>query len=188
MRERKKDITGSAAIVNVNDMKKQTAANAMKAVQGQVPGVYITGNGAPSSPTTVRIRGIGTLNNNDPLYVIDGAPTKSGLHEINQADIESIQILKDDRFREYIWLKSRQNGVVVSLPQNMRREAVRASANAYTALSSYLNKMKMLNAEGYGRALWQAHVNDGRDSTPILFNTLTTGMLIPPITNRFLTV
>jgi len=160
--ERKKDITGSVAIVNANDMKKKTVANAMKAVQGQVAGVYITGNGAPSSPTTVRIRGIGTLNNNDPLYVIDGVPTKAGLHELNQADIESMQILKDAASAS-IYGSRAANGVVVITTKHAKGSGTQVSANAYTALSSYLNKMEMLNAEGYGRALWQAHVNDGRD-------------------------
>src|SRR5690606_32335589 len=93
--ERKKDLTGAVHIADVDEMKKQTVANPMKALQGQVPGMLVTGNGAPSSPTTIRIRGIGTLNNNDPLYIIDGVPTKAGMHELNQADIESIQVLKD---------------------------------------------------------------------------------------------
>ena len=59
------------------------------------PGMNITADGNPSGNATVRIRGVGTLNNNDPLYIIDGVPTKSGMHELNGNDIESIQVLKD---------------------------------------------------------------------------------------------
>ena len=54
----------------------------------------ISADGSPSGTATVRIRGIGTLNNNDPLYIVDGIPTKAGMHELNGNDIESIQVLR----------------------------------------------------------------------------------------------
>ncbi|QEK53114.1 TonB-dependent receptor [Pedobacter aquae] len=158
--ERKKDITGAVAIVDVNELNKQTVANGMRAVQGQVPGVYITGSGSPSAPTTVRIRGIGTFNNNDPLYIIDGVPTKSGLHELNQADIESMQILKDAASASVYGARA-ANGVVIITTKRAKGSGTQVSANAFTALSSYLSKIEMLNAKGYGQAMWQAHVNNG---------------------------
>lgn len=160
--ERKKDLTGSVAVVDVDEVKKQSVANPMKALQGQVPGVYITGNGAPSSPATVRIRGIGTLNNNDPLYIIDGVPTKAGMHELNQADIESMQILKDAASAS-VYGSRAANGVIIITTRHGKAGAVQAGANAYTSLSTYLNKLKMLDADGYGRVLWQAYVNKGID-------------------------
>jgi TonB-linked SusC/RagA family outer membrane protein len=160
--ERKKDLTGSVAVVDVDDLKKQSVANPMKALQGQVAGVYITGNGAPSAPTTVRIRGIGTLNDNDPLYIIDGVPTKASLHELNPADIESMQILKDAASAS-VYGSRAANGVIIITTKHGKMGGTQVSANSYGSISTYVNKLKMLDAEGYGRALWQANVNSGFD-------------------------
>lgn len=160
--ERKKDLTGDVAIVDVDELKKQSVANPMKALQGQVAGVYITGNGAPSAPATIRIRGIGTLNNNDPLYIIDGVPTKSGMHELNQADIESMQILKDASSASIYGARA-GNGVIVITTKKGKTGKTQLSGNAYSSLSTYVNKLEMLDAEGYGKILWQAYVNKNLD-------------------------
>lgn len=72
----------------------------------------ITADGSPAGNATVRIRGIGTLNDNDPLYIIDGVPTKAGMHELNGNDIESIQILKDAASAS-IYGSRAANGVII---------------------------------------------------------------------------
>ena len=87
--QRKADLTGAISTVSVDDLAKQNENNPIKAMQGRVPGMNIAADGSPSGSATVRIRGIGTLNNNDPLYIIDGVPTKAGMHELNGNDIES---------------------------------------------------------------------------------------------------
>ena len=87
--QRKADLTGAISTVSVDEMAKQNENNPMKALQGRVPGMNITADGNPSGAATVRIRGVGTLNDNDPLYIIDGVPTKAGMHELNGNDIES---------------------------------------------------------------------------------------------------
>lgn len=68
--QRKADLTGAVSVVNMDDLQKEGENNPMKALQGKVPGMYVTANGNPSGAATVRIRGIGTMNNNDPLYII----------------------------------------------------------------------------------------------------------------------
>lgn len=80
--QRKADLTGAVSVVSVDELAKQNENNPMKALQGRVPGMNISADGSPSGSATVRIRGIGTLNNNDPLYIIDGVPTKAGMHEL----------------------------------------------------------------------------------------------------------
>lgn len=89
--QRKADLTGAISVVSIDEIAKQNENNPIKALQGRVPGMNITADGNPSGNATVRIRGVGTLNNNDPLYIIDGVPTKSGMHELNGNDIESIR-------------------------------------------------------------------------------------------------
>jgi len=160
--ERKKDITGAVAVVDVEQMEKQAVANPMKALQGRVAGMHITSNGSPSSPTTIRIRGIGTLNDNDPLFIIDGLPTKAGMHELNSADIESIQVLKDASAAS-IYGSRAANGVIIITTKKGEKGKPQITANAYTSLSSYAKRTEMLDTEGYGKALWQANINNGSD-------------------------
>jgi TonB-linked SusC/RagA family outer membrane protein len=160
--ERKKDLTGAVSVVNVEDMNRQAVANPLKGLQGRVAGVNITSNGSPSAPATVRIRGIGTLNNNDPLFIIDGVPTKSGMHELNPADIESMQVLKDASSAS-IYGSRAANGVIIITTKRGKMGKPQITANAYTSVSAFTNRTRMLNTEEYGRMLWQANVNAGQD-------------------------
>ena len=158
--QRKVDVTGAITAVDMNELAKQNENNPIKALQGRVPGMNISADGNPSGASTVRIRGIGTLNNNDPLYIIDGVPTKGGMHELNPGDIESIQILKDAASAS-IYGSRAANGVI--LITTKRGNDLRISFDASLAAQFYTRRMKVLDADGYGRAMWQAYVNDGQD-------------------------
>ena len=90
-------ITGSVATVDVGEAVKVPVANAAEALQGRVAGLTVTNSGQPGAAPVVRVRGYGTPNNNDPLYVIDGVQTQDAfvLNSINPQDIENISVLKD---------------------------------------------------------------------------------------------
>lgn len=110
--QKKADLTGAISVVNVGEIMKQPENNPIKSLQGRIPGVSVSADGNPSGAASVRIRGIGTLNNNDPLYIIDGVPTKGGMHELNSADIESIQVLRDASAAS-IYGSRAGNGVII---------------------------------------------------------------------------
>src|SRR5882757_2796726 len=103
--EKKVDLTGAVSIVNLNNVKNNPVASPMLALQGQVPGLYIQGDGSPSGANggapTIIIRGVNNLNGtgnvNPPLYVIDGVPTNryEDFANLNTNAIGSIQVLKD---------------------------------------------------------------------------------------------
>ena len=158
--QRKADLTGAISTVSVDEMAKQNENNPMKALQGRVPGMNISADGSPSGAATVRIRGVGTLNDNDPLYIIDGVPTKSGMHELNGNDIESIQVLKDAASAS-IYGSRAANGVIIITTKRGKSGQVKVNLDASLAISTYAHRMKVLNAEEWGRAFWQANVNDG---------------------------
>ena len=160
--QRKADLTGAVSVVSVNDIAKQNENNPIKALQGRVPGMNITADGAPSGSATVRIRGIGTLNDNDPLYIVDGVPTKAGMHELNGNDIESIQILKDAASAS-IYGSRAANGVIIITTKKGKEGKIKVDFDGSVAVSAYAHKMKVLNAKEYGQAMWQAYVNDGMD-------------------------
>ena len=160
--QRKIDLTGAVSTVNVEELAKQNENNPMKALQGRVPGMNITADGNPSGAATVRIRGIGTLNNNDPLYIIDGVPTKAGMHELNGNDIESIQVLKDAASAS-IYGSRAANGVIIITTKKGKEGKVKINFDASVAVQTYAHKMHVLNAKEFGQAMWQGYVNDGLD-------------------------
>ena len=160
--QRKADLTGAVSVVSVKDLQKQNENNPMKALQGRVPGMNISADGSPSGAATVRIRGVGTLNDNDPLYIIDGVPTKAGMHELNGNDIESIQVLKDAASAS-IYGSRAANGVIIITTKKGQDGKVKVDLDASVAASMYSHKMKVLNAKEYGQVMWQAYVNDGMD-------------------------
>lgn len=162
MTQRKADLTGAVSVVSVDELAKQNENNPIKALQGRVPGMNISADGSPSGSATVRIRGIGTLNNNDPLYIIDGVPTKAGMHELNGSDIESIQVLKDASSAS-IYGSRAANGVIIITTKKGKEGRVNVDIDASIAASMYAHKMKVLNAKQYGQVMWQAYVNDGLD-------------------------
>mgnify|MGYP002624105278 CR=1 FL=1 len=160
--QRKADLTGAVSVVSVDELAKQNENNPIKAMQGRVPGMNISADGNPSGAATVRIRGIGTLNNNDPLYIIDGVPTKAGMHELNGNDIESIQVLKDAASAS-IYGSRAANGVIIITTKRGKEGKVKIDFDASVAVQTYAHRMEVLNAKQFGQVMWQGYVNDGLD-------------------------
>lgn len=110
--QRKKDLTGAVSVVNVDGLKSQPAASAVEGLQGRAPGVQIINDGAPGSTPQIKIRGYSTINNNEPLYIIDGVPFEGKLSWLNQNDIETMQVLKDASAASIYGARA-NNGVVI---------------------------------------------------------------------------
>lgn len=93
--QKRSEITGSVSTIDSKEITSTPVLRVEQALQGRASGVQVTQNsGAPGSGLNVRIRGIGTVNNSDPLYVVDGMPVE-GMDFLNPGDIESISVLKD---------------------------------------------------------------------------------------------
>lgn len=92
--QKKENLTGSVAVVNVKDATKRVTNDVAVALQGQVAGVTVNGSGVPGAGVVIHIRGVSSLTNNDPLYIIDGVPTMTP-NDFPIGDIESLQVLKD---------------------------------------------------------------------------------------------
>jgi len=108
--QRKKDITGAVAIVDVNSMNTVVAGNTNDLLQGQASGVTVTNSGQPGASTSVNIRGIGSIYSTAPLVIVDGV--SEDLTNINAEDIESIQVLKDAGAASIYGVRG-SNGVIV---------------------------------------------------------------------------
>lgn len=112
--QRKADISGAVAVVDAEDLQTLVASSFAQKLAGRAPGVTISTSGRPGDVTNVRIRGISSFGNNDPLYVIDGVPVqdRATVLNINPNDIESMQVLKDPSTAS-IYGSRASNGVIV---------------------------------------------------------------------------
>ena len=142
----------------------------MQALQGHVPGLYIEKSGTPSATSSrILIRGVNTLGDNNPLYIIDGVPTKRPevFQGLSAGSIVSVQVLKDASASSIYGARA-SNGVVIVTTKNGsdRKGEVKVQFNSnFSVQSEKSQRYDMLNAVDRGRALWQASVNDGVDPT-----------------------
>jgi TonB-linked SusC/RagA family outer membrane protein len=157
--EKKKDILGAVTVVNVNDVRDIPTGNVMQALQGRVPGLQIANSGNVNGSVGVTLRGITTLNDNDPLYIIDGIPTERGLQEINQNDIASIQVLKDASAAS-IYGSRAAAGVIIITTKKGKNGTQHIDFDASTSLQYYNSKLSALNTTQHAQAYFQAQVND----------------------------
>ncbi len=161
--QRKKDVIGAVSSVNTKNMEKLTGANVAGLLQGQVAGVNAApGSGDPGAPPVVLVRGLSTINNNDPLYVIDGIP--GDINAINPADIQSIDVLKDASAAT-IYGSRASNGVIMVTTKRGRTGKILIGINSYYGVSSLAKRLPLANREQYNKILNQVAVNDG--STPL---------------------
>lgn len=165
---KKADLTGAVSVVSTETLETTADPDPMRALQGKIPGMTVTGNGSPSGTGTVRIRGIGSFNaSQDPLFVIDGVPTTASLNSLNMNDIESMQVLKDAASAS-IYGSRAANGVIIITTKNGKNSKdgkvrVSLSANLTAQFYSSQSKMKLLDSAGYATAMAQAALNDGID-------------------------
>jgi len=166
--QRKKDLTGAVAVVDLDPVKNNTSGNTMQALQGRVAGLYIEKDGSPNgSNSRILIRGANTLGNNDPLYIIDGIPTTRPevFQNMDPTTIASVQVLKDAS-AESIYGARASNGVIIVTTKNGGNTNGKVMFQLNSSLSTQSEKsmrLKMLNSLDRGKALWQASVNDGQD-------------------------
>ncbi|MBQ6748667.1 MAG: TonB-dependent receptor plug domain-containing protein, partial [Paludibacteraceae bacterium] len=116
--QRKADLTGAVAVLDMSKVSTESNANMVQSLQGRLPGVQIITDAAPGAGgAAIRIRGMGTMNSCEPLYIIDGVPSQENLNSLNPADIESIQVLKDAASAS-IYGSRAANGVVIITTKN----------------------------------------------------------------------
>ena len=167
--QKKKDLTGSVVSVGTDDLKSLPLASVGEAMQGKAAGVQIISNGTPGNDPTFRIRGIGTINNNDPLLVIDGVPTQSGLNQLNMDDVESIQVLKDASATA-IYGSRGANGVVIITTKSGKSGKGVISFNAYYGVQEATNMVEMLNASEFASLHNEMMINAGQNQNPAYSN------------------
>ena len=162
--QKKKDLTGAVSLVSSKDINGLPVGGVDQILQGKAAGVSVTENtGAPGDGINIRVRGVGTINNNDPLYIVDGVPTTQGINEISPNDIENINILKDASSAAIYGARA-SNGVVIVTTKRGTSGKAKLSASLYSGVQTAQHLIKMADNAQYVSAFNTAATNDGRST------------------------
>lgn len=156
----KRDITGAVATIDSKQLLATPSTNLGQALQGKVAGVTVGNENSPGGGVMVRIRGFGTINDNSPLYVIDGVPTKGNLNTLNLNDIESMQILKDASAAS-IYGSRAGNGVVIVTTKKGKQGKPVFSYDMYYGTQKPGKLLDLLNTNEYAQLVWESRINAG---------------------------
>lgn len=167
--QKKGDLTGSLSSVNSKDIRSLPVTNAGDAIQGRAAGVQILSSGAPGSNATIRVRGTGTINNSDPLLVIDGVPTDVPLNTISPDDIASIEILKDASAAA-IYGSRGANGVVLISTKRGTSGKNTLEFKSFYGVQHPTSMIDMLNAAQYASLHNEIMANNGQAQNPAFAN------------------
>jgi TonB-dependent starch-binding outer membrane protein SusC len=159
----KKDITGAIASIDSEKLLNVPAANLGQALQGKVTGVTVGNDNSPGGGVMVRIRGFGTINDNSPLYVIDGLPTEGNLNTINVNDIESMQILKDASAAS-IYGSRAGNGVVIITTKKGKGGKPKFTYETYAGQQRPGKLLNLLNSDDYLKYYWEWRLNESNET------------------------
>jgi len=166
----KKSLTGAVSTVNSAALSQETAANPIERLQGKASGVSIINSHVPGGESVINIRGLGTINNSGPLFVIDGVPTKYGTSQINPNEIESLTVLKDATSAA-IYGASGANGVIIITTKRGTAGKTNVTFTARYGVSLIPKMYDLLNTQQYGEMLWLEAKNMGVAPSNILYGT-----------------
>ena len=164
-------VTGAISSVDASDLETMPINNVGEALQGRTSGLTIaSSSGQPGSGSTIRVRGITTLNNNNPLWIVDGVVVDDGgIGYLNQSDIASIEVLKDAA-SQAIYGARAASGVILITTKSGQEGRMRVNYNTYLGFSEPAQRVGLTNAAQYAGLRNEASVNDGGE---VIFEDLS---------------
>jgi TonB-linked SusC/RagA family outer membrane protein len=165
--QEKKDVTGAVSAVKGSDFENLPSGGVQQALQGRAAGVNVVRNGgAPGNAGSIRIRGLGTVNNADPLIVIDGVPAGT-MNDVNPNDIESVDVLKDASASAIYGTRAANGVVLITTKRGKFDDKLKVTVNAYTGISDNIRTLDMLDAPTLTQLKQEAYTNDQPDGSSI---------------------
>jgi TonB-linked SusC/RagA family outer membrane protein len=160
--QKKGDLTAPVSTINTEDMMKRTTATPMEALQGSVPGVQVVASGSPGSSPSVRIRGIGSFNNSNPLYVVDGMFVDD-IGFLNPNDIAEMSVLKDASGAAIYGVRAANGVVIINTKKGKLNMKTRVTYNGYAGVQVPTNVPRMANGQQFSNyALeWRTPADSG---------------------------
>lgn len=162
---KKSDLTGAVGSLAAKDMENAPVANIGQAMQGKIAGLQVVDAGKPGDNVSIKIRGLGSINNCDPLVVIDGVPTDLGLNAINTADVERIDVLKDASATA-IYGSRGANGVVMVTTKKGKEGKGRLAFATNVSFQNATKTPSLLNAAEYAALSNDMMANAGQQTNP----------------------
>lgn len=158
-----RNITGAVTVIESETLAATTPTGIEQALQGQAAGITVGSEGGPGGNAAVRIRGYGTINGNDPLYVIDGVQTGQGLSDLNPNDIASIQVLKDAAAASIYGIGAANGVIIITTKGGRKNNKVTFSYDGLSGVDFIPNSAfpDMATPEQLANAYWVASLNDG---------------------------
>lgn len=166
----KEELTGAISTVSEEKMAISTESSVMSRIQGQVAGVTVMNDNTPGGGATIRIRGVGTINDPNPLYIIDGVPTDPG-DNLSAGDIESISILKDASSAAIYGTRGANGVVIITTKRGRANQQPTIKFNVRTGITQAVNQYDMLNTQEYAEAVWLSYKNRGVAPNHIQYGT-----------------
>lgn len=163
--QRKSDLTGSVSVVSAGELKQVATANVAQSLQGRVAGVQVISNsGEPGAGMKVRVRGIGTINSSDPLYVVDGIPTGNISH-LTPNDIEKMEVLKDASATAIYGSRGANGVIMITTRKGVAGKGENKNADiefsTYVGVQQAWKQLELTNAAEYATLRLEAYANDG---------------------------
>lgn len=171
---RKSDLTGAVGSLGAKDMENSPVANIGQAMQGKIAGLQVVDAGKPGDNVSIKIRGLGSINNCDPLVVIDGVPTDLGLNNLNMADVERLDVLKDASATA-IYGSRGANGVVMITTKKGKDGKGKLSFAANLSIQNATKTPSLLNASEYAALSNDMMANAGYALNPEWANPSSLG-------------
>ncbi|UOQ69112.1 SusC/RagA family TonB-linked outer membrane protein [Hymenobacter volaticus] len=173
--QRRSDLTGAVTSVSGTQLQQVATSDPVQALQGRAAGVDITSNsGQPGSGTRIRVRGVGTINNSDPLYVVDGVQT-GDISFLLPTDIESTEILKDASATA-IYGSRGANGVVLITTKHGKAGKTQFNLFGYTGFQDLRKELPLANAQQYATLVTEAYTNSNRPIPTDYANLLSSAL------------
>ncbi|MCX2486078.1 SusC/RagA family TonB-linked outer membrane protein [Pedobacter sp. MR2016-24] len=162
----KKDLTGSVAIVDAKEIKKTSASDIGQLLQGRTPGIAVTNDGQPGASPTIRIRGLASFNNQQPLYVVDGIMLANTPRDFSPNDIESMQVLKDGTAASIYGAQAANGVIIITTKQGKKNTALSIEYNTYYGVDNVWQKIPVADRMGYQMLNNESQFNGGQTPAP----------------------
>ena len=163
--QNRSEVTGAISSIDSEEIASVPVTTADQALQGRAPGVNVVNSGAPGNSPVISIRGLGTPNNNTPLYVIDGI-ISSGMGDLNPNDIENIQVLKDAATTAVYGSKGSNGVVLITTKKGRGSQKASLSFDAYSGVNFVTSRYDLLNTQQYIQYLGEIGATPPRVSDP----------------------
>ncbi|WP_074591579.1 SusC/RagA family TonB-linked outer membrane protein [Pedobacter antarcticus] len=162
----KKDLTGSVALVDAAEIKKTSGSDIGQLLQGRTPGISVTTDGQPGASPTIRIRGLASFNNQQPLYVVDGIMLANTPRDFSPNDIESMQVLKDGTAAAIYGAAAANGVIIITTKQGKRNTPLQIGYNGYVGIDKVWQRIPVANREQYQMLNNESQLNGGEEMAP----------------------